>query len=684
MSNRLANAASPYLRQHAGNPVDWHEWNETALREAREQGKPILLSIGYSACHWCHVMAHESFEDEATARVMNALFVNIKVDREERPDLDRVYQLAHQLLTGRSGGWPLTVFLTPDDHVPFYAGTYFPRRARHGLPPFVHVLERVRHFWDTRHDEVRAQNRALTDFLATLDRPGGNDVVLDPMPLRRAREHFVTHFDAAQGGRHGAPKFPHAAELELLLDLAVDPAAPAPELAILVERNLEAMAGRGLHDHLGGGFFRYCVDARWEIPHFEKMLYDNAQLLPLYARAARRFGRPDFEDACEGIVAWLRREMAVADGGYAASLDADSEGEEGRHYLWQRDAVRDLLTPDEFAVAARRFGFDRAPNFEGTAWHPVLDKSIAEIVAALGQDESTIRALLASARAKLAAARAERPLPGRDDKRLTAWNALLASGLARAARYLGRPDWAHLAVDVLDFIHERLWRDDRLYACFASGVARFPAYLDDHAFLLDALIERLQCAWNVRDAAWASAVADRLIEDFEDRARGGFFFTAHDAEPLPHRPKPWMDDSLPGGNGVAARALLRLGHLTGKVRYLDAAQRVLHAGWHALTEFAPACSALLRALHDELAPRWLLRLHCAPEREADWRGALREDPIETLDVFVHTPDATPWPVTPDPAGNDRDIAYLCRGSACEAPLTTPEALAEALRKVDPD
>lgn len=683
MTNRLAHSTSPYLRQHAENPVDWHPWDDAALALARETGRPILLSIGYAACHWCHVMAHECFEDAATAQVMNDLFVNIKVDREERPDLDKVYQLAHQALAGRGGGWPLTVFLTPDDHLPFYAGTYFPREARHGLPPFAYVLEQVRGFWDSRRDQVREQNRSLAQFLAEQGRAAAaSGDALDAEPIRRALALWAHEFDAVNGGRRGAPKFPHAGELELALTLAIrkNPELPAEPHASHAIATLQAMATRGLYDHLGGGFFRYAVDARWEIPHFEKMLYDNAQLLAVYAHAgldgASDEARATFLSIVEGTIFWLVREMRAPDGAFWSTLDADSEGEEGRYYVWQREDIRSLVDADAWAVAERRYGLDRAPNFEHHAWHLTAEETIDDIANALSITPEETRARLERARAALFAQRDTRVRPGLDDKILTGWNAMLCAGLARASRELLKPQWQTLADDAMRFVRRELWKDGRLYACHAGGRAQFPAYLDDYAFLLDALVESLQSRYDADGLAWAMQLADALLERFEDAEHGGFFFTAHDHETLIQRPKPWIDESTPSGNGVAARALLRLGHLVGETRWLDAAERTLRAASGTLETFPHACATLLLALDEYLSPRAHLVVRCEPVDEGTWRDA-----IERRDVLMYPipRGATGLPgvlgAQATPLGG---IAYLCRGLSCGPPIYTAQALADAL------
>ena len=683
MPNRLAAELSPYLRQHADNPVDWWPWSPEALALARAQDKPILLSIGYSACHWCHVMAHESFEDEATAQAMNASFVNIKVDREERPDLDKIYQLSHQALTRRGGGWPLTIFMTPDDLVPFYAGTYFPKDARYGMPPFAYVLEQIAGFWESRRGDVRAQTAALAEFLRDYERGEATTAALADAPLHAALAQIASAFDPEAGGHRGAPKFPHCPEMELLLDLATAVAPPSPQASgadatggEMVLLTLQRMADGGIHDQIGGGFCRYSVDARWEIPHFEKMLYDNAQLLPLYARAARRFGNDDFARVARELLAWLMREMTSPDGGFYTALDADSEHEEGKFYVWDADEVRALLSADEWAVASRHFGFDRPPNFEHVAWNPIVAAPTAQAAAELGIDAGAAKARVAAARHKLFAARSGRVRPGLDDKILTANNALMIAGIARAARLLDAPALIGLADNALDCLHRGAWRDGRLLAKVGADAGRFRAYLDDHACLLDALLESLQCRWNARDLDWAIALADSLLERFEDRAHGGFFFTAHDHEALPQRPKPWTDDALPSGNGVAARALLRLGHLLGEPRYLDAAERTLRAAWSTLQQMPQACCGLLRALRDFLHPRTHVVIRFAGDAEAQiWRTAAAGAVTVASDIYF-------IPASAGPAGAilaaqshvAGGVAYVCRGTACLPPLTEPVKL----------
>src|SRR6185437_11626794 len=577
MFNRLANASSPYLRQHAGNPVHWQPWDDMALAHARETDTPILLSIGYSACHWCHVMAHECFETPEIAALMNASFVNIKLDREERPDIDRAYQLAHQALSQRGGGWPLTAFLDPQNLSPFYIGTYFPPAPRHGLPGLPEVLQRVRAYFDSNREELRAHAEQLQTWMQHAEAGTPGHAPDAGAASTKALQRVESRFDTRWGGNPGAPKFPRSTELEWLLDIDRDAARTMAPLT------LASMAARGLQDHLGGGFFRYCVDASWTIPHFEKMLYDNAQLLPAYARLAAdpqvdASLRESAHAAVGGIVDWLARDMAAPNGALFSSLDADSEGEEGKFYLWSREQVRALLSDDQLALAELAFGLDRPPNFEGSAWHLLRAVPMDDIARQFGTPIEAARTECDTVRQKLFGARERRPRPARDDKILSAWNALAISGLARAARLLDDARSADTALHALDALRGSAWIDGALFANAAEPSSRIPGFLDDHAFLLDALLETLQLTFAARDLQWAIALADALLDEFEDRGAGGFWFStaAHDT-PLA-RSRNWTDDALPNGNAVAIRSLLRLGHLIGNMRYLESAERALRAG----------------------------------------------------------------------------------------------------------
>jgi len=680
MPNRLARETSPYLRQHADNPVDWYPWCDEALERARIEDKPILLSIGYSACHWCHVMAHESFEDADIAAQMNERFICIKVDREERPDLDKLYQLAHQFITQRPGGWPLTLALDPRTHAPFFAGTYFPPKPRMGMPDFRHVLTQVGDWYQQHKDELGDQGDHLRAAFAQLDPAPDAGLRLGEAPLEEAVKRLRGMHDTANGGFGGAPKFPQTQPLELLLARAS--ASGDDDLRHVVTYSLRRMAEGGLRDPVGGGFYRYTVDERWEIPHFEKMLYDNGALLAVYAQMRAPGADPAFADAAGGIVAWLLREMQAPEGAFYASLDADADGVEGGFYVWDREEVQSLLGPD-YELFARRYGLDQAPNFEDR-WHLVGRVEPAELARETGADEQSVRARLDAACRSLLEARERRPPPGRDDKILTAWNALAVRGLAAAARALPGLRETCLAAcrEALDCIRQHLWQDGRLLAVYAQGQAHTPAYLDDYALLLDALLERLQAQWEARDLDFAAQIAETMLAHFEDRERGGFFFTADDQETPLYRLKPWADDAMPAGNGVAARALLRLGSLLAEPRYLDAAERTLRAGWPALSRQPAAHTGLALALHEALAPPALVIARGRDQALASWGEALDtvRGPGQLVFAVPETGDRLPAALADKAAPEDGVRAYVCRGMQCSEPLTEPEALRAALAR----
>ncbi len=675
MSNRLKLETSPYLQQHADNPVDWYPWGEDALGEARRTGKPILLSIGYSACHWCHVMAHESFEDEGIAKLMNEHFVNVKVDREERPDIDQIYQVAQAMLTQRNGGWPLTMFLTPDQ-VPFFGGTYFPKEARYGLPGFGDLLKRVRRFFDEHPDDIREQNRQLVQALGRM-RPSDPAPAseLGRSPIDGAVRELESGFDPVHGGFGGAPKFPHPDALAFLLRRHGEGNARALEMA---ELSLTKMAHGGIYDQVGGGFARYSVDAEWTIPHFEKMLYDNGWLLGIYADAWCATGKPLFERVCAETAAWVMREMQSPEGGYYSSLDADSEGEEGRFYVWTPDEIRSLLTTSEYEVASACWGLDRAPNFEGRHWHLVMARPIEELGRTMGTNEGALQVLLDAARTKLREARQRRVRPGRDEKILTSWNALMIAGMARAARAFGQPSWLRSARFALDFIRGTLWKDGRLLATYKDGRAHLPAYLDDHAFLLAALLEVLQADFRVEDLRWAKEVGDVLVDQFHDPDAGGFFFTSHRHEPLIDRPKPGPDNATPSGNGVAAWALNRLGLVTGEQRFAEAASDTLGLFWPQILRHPSGYGSLLAALEEHLTPPRTVVVRGAPTEFAPWRERLdRAFLPSTMALYIPAGQGDLPPALDKPA-TDAVNAWVCEGVTCLAPVGAPDALQESL------
>ena len=653
--NRLARETSPYLLQHAGNPVDWYPWGDEALQRARDENRPLLVSIGYSACHWCHVMAHESFEDDATAALMNQLFVCIKVDREERPDIDAVCMAACQAMTGQ-GGWPLNVFLTPDEQQPFFAGTYFPPEQRHGMPSWQMVLEAISDAWLQRPEQVREQGGRLAQAITA----GGSMKRAEETRVPASAVTDAVHalgqmFDRVHGGWGGAPKFPPHCTLEFLL------AAGDVELA---PSTLHAMAAGGIYDQVGGGFARYAVDAHWTVPHFEKMLYDNALLARTYLHAWQVTREPRFAEVCAETLDWALREMRGPEGGFCSALDADSEGVEGKFYVWTVDQLRDALGDELGEAAIAYFGATRDGNFE-------LGTSVLE-----AHGEAPER--LPEIRCKLFGVRAQRVRPGLDDKRLTAWNALMISALADAGAGLERQDYLDAAGACADFLLTEL-RDseNNLLRTWKDGRAALPAYLEDHAYLLQALLVLYEATFDERWYVEAVALADTMIERFGDRENGGFFTTAADVPHLVSRLKDLEDTPIPSGNSAAALGLLRLARLSGDPSYERWAAGVL--GLHAplALRHPLAFGHLLQALDLYLAtPREVAIVGAGP-----LTGALRtrhRPHLVLAGTDADSTENTAVALLRDRTTVDgRQAAYVCERFACQLPVTDLAAL-EAL------
>jgi len=668
MPNRLADESSPYLLQHKDNPVDWYPWGEEALAAARERGVPILLSIGYSACHWCHVMERESFEDEATAAYMNEHFVCIKLDREERPDLDAIYMEACQAISGQ-GGWPLNAFLTPDQ-VPFFAGTYFPPDENRGMPSWLQVMRSVVEGWDERGDEIRATSGKVAERLSGAAWVEPSDEPLTEAILEQAVESLLLTEDPRNGGFGAAPKFPAASAIELLLRRgAVEPAA----------RALSAMANGGIYDQLGGGFARYTVDAGWLIPHFEKMLYDNALLARAYLHGWQATGFPLFRRVCEETLDWALREMRGREGGFYSALDADSEGEEGKFYIWSVEQVRAVLgderaggngaeaTPSAADAALDYFGVLPGGNWEGRT---ILTRGAEEPE---GFEEL---------RRRLYDARAERVWPGLDDKRLTSWNALMITALADAGAVLEREDYLDAARKCAAFLLDELTdADSRLLRTWKDDEGRLNAYLEDHAYLLDALLTLYEATFELRWFEASRALADTTIERFGDPENSGFFETSSDHEQLLARRKDPEDHPIPSGNAAAAYALLRLAALTGEHEYERQAVGVLRL----FVEMAPrhpnAFAHLLQALDFHLAQVKEIALvgDDLQPLERVVRTAFRPHVVVAGSPPAGSGDASAIPLLEGRAPIDgRAAAYVCEHFACKAPVTDPAELEKLL------
>jgi uncharacterized protein len=664
MANRLADETSPYLLQHKDNPVDWYPWGPEALGRAREEDRPILLSIGYSACHWCHVMERESFEDPGTAGYMNRHFVCIKVDREERPDVDSIYMEAVQGMTGH-GGWPLTTFLDPDG-VPFYGGTYFPPEQRQGMPSFRMVMEAVTESWATQRERIRASAGRIKEQLGAIGRMEPSTELLAPGIVDEATRKLQTMADMRHGGFGGAPKFPPASALELLLARGVND---------VVEVTLDAMAFGGIYDQVGGGFARYSVDEVWLVPHFEKMLYDNALLARAYLHGWQALGHERYRRICEETLAWALREMRGPEGGFHSALDADSEGEEGRFYVWTPDQIREALADAGSGELADEvityFGVTDEGNFEGRNILHVPGGATAE--APERPDE---------ARRALYEYRSRRVWPGKDDKRLAAWNALMIGALAEAGAALSRRDFLDAAIACADFV----WRDlrdhrGRLLRTYKAGDGRLAAYLEDYAYLVEALLTLYEATFDVRWFDAARETADLMIDLFADDERGGFFTTARDHEELVVRRKDVDDHPIPSGNSAAAFGLLRLAALTGEHEYERRAVGVFRL-LHGAAAGHPQALAHLLCTMD---------FHFAPVKEIALVGPASGDGLGELAAVVRSgfrphavlaggPEGTERPelMLQRSTIDDRPTAYVCEHFACRQPVTEPDELAAAL------
>jgi hypothetical protein len=654
--NRLAGATSPYLLQHKDNPVDWREWGQDAFAEARARDVPVLLSVGYSACHWCHVMAHESFEDPETAALMNRLYVNVKVDREERPDVDSIYMEAVQTMTGQ-GGWPMTVWLTPDGR-PFYAGTYFPSTDRHGMPSFRAVMQAVSDAWETRRDEVLGQSERLTDAISRAVPQSAN--LPETAVLEHAYESLAAGFDPINGGFGGPPKFPQQPVLDFLLRIHEE--RWAPQAASMLKVTLSEMAQGGIHDQLGGGFSRYSVDAQWLVPHFEKMLYDNAQLARLYLWAGIELAEPSFIDVARSTIAYLTTDLRHPAGGFYSAEDADSEGVEGKFYLWTKAELEQVLGPEDGAEAAQFFGASPHGNFEGSniLYRPTSDPWSARTE---------------SIRARLLEHRAKRVRPGLDDKVVASWNGLAVRALAEAGAALDDNGYLEAAGETARFVLEemvvegvlrRSWRDDL--------VGSVPGFLEDHASMAQGLFALYAATGENRWYRAAEQLVTAIVERFAD-PEGGFFDTPTDGEDLIKRPKSQTDNPAPSGNGLAAEALLTLSSYTGDEEMRRLATTTLQAAGLLMERYPSMVGHHLAVLHSHLTGRQLAVVG------PDWPRLARVHWDRFRPNVVLAPSPTgeePIPLFEGRADNSRTLAYVCRDHVCDLPTSDPADLARQL------
>lgn len=682
MPNRLANESSPYLLQHQDNPVDWYPWCEEALARAAAEDKPIFLSIGYSACHWCHVMAHESFEDEAIAALLNEKFINIKVDREERPDLDQIYMTAVQIMT-QHGGWPMSVFLTPQLQ-PFFGGTYWPPFPRMGMPGFKQVIEAVDDAWKNRREQALEQAGQLTDYLQNANLPEAATGGLDEPLLSASVARIEREFDATHGGFGVRPKFPHAMVLQFMLRFWKRNRHDG--VRDMVRLNLDKMSQGGIYDHLAGGFARYSVDERWLVPHFEKMLYDNALLTGAYLDGFLATGDEHYARVARETLSYICNYMTDDQGGFHSAEDADSEGEEGKFYVWSVDEIKSVLGETKGQRFCYVYDVSPGGNFEGENILN-LPKTIAQCAAIKGWDVDELETELAESRQALLEVRDRRVRPGKDDKVLTNWNGLMIDSFARASGILDEPQYAETAVRAADFILQNLVRDDgRLLHTWRNGTARHDAYLDDYTCLINALVSVYQATFDERWIERALQLSEAVLAHFHDPHGGGFFYTADDHEQLIARNKEVQESSVPSGNSMAAFAFWRLGKLTGRIDLLDAARGTMQMA-SGLVERAPTATGLMLCSIDmAVGPTQEIVLIAEPDAEETKQilTAIRNRYLPNCVLACRSPAATGGNSALDAlfsgktAIENEPTLYVCENFACQSPVHGTPAILDKI------
>ena len=674
-TNRLVNETSPYLLQHAHNPVDWYPWGDEAFRKAKIENKPVLLSIGYSACHWCHVMEHESFENEKIAALMNDLFVSIKVDREERPDLDEIYMNAVQMLTGR-GGWPMTVFLTPEGK-PFYGGTYFPPEDRQGMPGFPRILTGVAQAYREKPQDVERSVEQILSALKRMSESHESKATFSPDAIAESAEQISRAYDSDHGGLGRAPKFPNAGVYELFLRYYHQ--SKNQRFLEMVTHTLTKMAQGGIYDHLGGGFHRYSVDERWLVPHFEKMLYDNAQLLRIYAQLYCVTGNDLFKNVTEETADYLLREMLHSEGGFYSTQDADSEGEEGKFFIWSPQEINSIIGEEAGEIFARIYDVSDFGNFEGkNILHPIL--SLEQASKLFRKDVKEIAAIIADGKLKLFQEREKRIKPFRDEKIIISWNGLMLSGLAEAIKIAPQKAYVESANRTVEFIFSKIFRDGHLLHSYKDGKAKLLGYLDDYAFLAVGLLDLYETTFDRTQFERAIKLADTMLSEFWDEKDGAFFYTGKSHEQLISRAKPVFDASIPSGNSMATHLLLRLHHLTGREDYLKRAETVLRSYYDAMMSQPFGFAHMLCAL--DLYLRKPKEIVVIGNREdtnvAELVSRIHSVYLPNKSLQLAGPDQSLERVSPLLRGktqlDGKPTVYVCHNFTCSAPVTSWEEL----------
>ena len=660
--NRLKNEKSEYLLQHADNPVDWYPWSKEAFDTAEKENKPIMLSIGYSACHWCHVMAHESFEDDGTAELMNANFINIKLDKEERPDLDKIYQMSQTIITGKTGGWPLTVFMTPAKF-PFFAGTYFPDTERHGLPGFKDILLRVMDFYKNQRDDISKQNIQIKNIFETLNKTKETKNIINEDLLDKVKSELISSIDKVHGGFGSAPKFPHVNNLDFLIKTTEK---DDKETLELIELTLTRMTCAGIYDHLKGGFFRYSVDELWMIPHFEKMLYDNGPMIDILCNAYKITQNSLYLDKINQTCQWVIEEMQHEQGGFYSTIDADSEHVEGKFYVWTDEELKDILNTDELKLFKEIFVVYDKPNFEGK-YHLHVTKTNQECYINNKNSADLICA-------KLLEIRNGRVRPATDKKILVSWNSLLMLGLINAYKVTGDNNYYNSAKKCFDFIKNNMWVNNKLYACYHDKPC-FNAYLDDYAFLSKACIEFLKIDWNEKDFSFLESLTDTLLDSFQDKENGGFYYTSDTHEELIYRPKSYMDESLPSGNSIATEVLSELYELTGNNKYIKAVDKSISSAADSInrSKFSH-CSLYLAAPNIKISKK-LIIIRCELEKMDEYKKNIYAlNAMNDNIYFIANSENVTIKGIKDKINQGRFTAYVCQNNTCSEPIKDYESL----------
>ena len=678
-TNRLVHETSPYLLQHAHNPVDWYPWSDEAFAKAKQEDKPVLLSIGYSACHWCHVMERESFENEQIAELMNNLFINIKVDREERPDLDEIYMNAVQMLTGR-GGWPMTIFLTPDRQ-PFYGGTYYPAEDRHGMPGFPRILRGVAQAYRDKPEDVQKSVEHILSALSRMSQSEDHEHAFSRETISKAAEQIARAYDAENGGLGQAPKFPNPGVYELFLRQHHQ--SGTLHFLEMVTHTLTRMALGGIYDHLGGGFHRYSVDEKWLVPHFEKMLYDNAQLVRILALLYRATGNEFFKRVMEDTLDYLIREMLHSEGGFYSTQDADSEGEEGNFFVWTRTEINQILGEEDGEIFTRVYDVTELGNFEGkNILHPIL--TVAQAAGLFKKTPDQIETLITQGKQKLFAARETRQKPFRDEKIITSWNGLMLSGLAESLKITAKPSFLAAANRTIQLIFTKMFSHGLLLHTYKDGKAKQLGFLDDYAFLAVGLLDFYEATLERSALERAVEVTEVMVREFWDSSEGGFFYTGNSHEQLISRTKPVFDASVPSGNATATELLLRLYHLTGKEDFLGKAETVLRSYSHAMESQPFGFAHMICALDFYLRkPKEIVLIgKLEDSKTKELLAEINSIYLPNITLQLVGPDQPLDEVSPLLAGktqiNGDATAYVCQNYTCSAPVTRREQLRSLL------